>query len=293
MSEELRDLTISDHSAVTELCMGIWGGNDYVPHRFPSWIDDVLSHPFGIFLGDALQAIGNLEIKPNYKTAWIKGLRVREAQRRKGLASRLVDQMILRAKDNGLETLRYATSSRNIASMKLAENLGFQLRNNIRYFRLEPPFPPHPRPSPSINPLQIGTERLHEILENSDIIPSDMFAIRWEFHKKDIKSLQAIMEKERAQVVFGNAGDVDSLTFSSSFERDDQKTTVFSIFSKNRTVFVDIFSRALDYLESTNTERAAFFLGPRVEEWVDYIIEMPKEFADRRFLLYEKRIEKN
>jgi hypothetical protein len=174
--------------------------------------------------------------------------------------------------------------------MKVAENLGFELKNDVRYFRLEPAFPPHPKPSPSINPLQVDPERLHEILENSDIIPSDTFAIRWEFHKKDVKSLQGVLQREKAQAVFGETGNVESLSFFSSFERDGQKTSVFSMFSTNRTVFVDIFSRALDYLEATQTERAAFFLGPRVEEWVEYIIDTPEEFVKRRFLLYEKKL---
>ncbi|MHA1937470.1 MAG: GNAT family N-acetyltransferase [Candidatus Thorarchaeota archaeon] len=290
MPDELRELVLSDHPAITELCMGIWGGRDYVPHRFPKWIGNDRNYPICIFRGDALQAIGNLEIKSSTKTGWIKGLRVGEAQRRKGHASKLVNHMILKAKEIGLQTLRYATSSRNLASMKVAENLGFELVNDVRYFRLEPPFPPHPRPSPSINPLQVGPDRLLEILKNSDIVPSDTFAIRWEFYKKDIMSLKAILERETAQVVIGENGDVESLTFLSSFDRDGQKTTVFSIFSTNRTVFVDIFSRALDYLEETKTERAAFFLGPRVEQWVDYIIEVPKEFMRRRFLLYEKEL---
>ncbi|MFW9966590.1 MAG: GNAT family N-acetyltransferase [Candidatus Thorarchaeota archaeon] len=290
MSEQLRALVSSDHQAVIELCMGIWGGNDYIPHLFPQWFSDKLNHPFGIFNGDTLEAIANLEIKPDSKTAWIKGLRVREAQRRKGYASRLINHLIQGAEEIGLETLHYATSSRNIASMKVAENLGFKLKNDIRYFRLEPPFPPHPKPSPSINPLQVGPERLHDILENSDIIPIDTFAIRWEFHKKDVNSLTAILEQEKAQVVVGEAGNVESLSFFSSFERDGQKTTVFSIFSTNRTIFVDVFSRALDYLEATKTERAAFFLGPRVEQWVEYIIEIPKEFRERRFILYEMKL---
>ncbi len=290
MSGELRDLVLSDHPAVKELCIGVWGGKDYIPHRFPKWFGDDLNHPFGVFQGDALQAIGNLEIKPSNKTGWVKGLRVRETQRRKGYASRVIDHMILRAKKIGLETLRYATSSKNVASMKVAENLGFTLVSDVRYFRLEPPFPPHPQPSPTIHPLRIDAERLHGILETNDIIPGDNFAIRWEFHKKDIVSVKAILEREEAQVVFGDTGNAESLTFFSSFDRDGQKITVFSIFSTNRSVFVDIFSRALDYLETEKTERAAFFLGPRVEQWVDYIIDIPKEFVGRRFLLYEKEL---
>ncbi len=290
MSQELRDLESLDHPAVNELCRGIWGGKDYVPHRFPKWISDNLSYPFGIFHGDTLQAIGNLEAKPGKKTGWVKGLRVDKTQRRKGLASRLVTHMIQKSKEIGLENLCYATSSRNTASIKLAEKLGFECINNVRYFRLEPPFPPHPRPSPSINPLQVGPERLYELVKTSDIIPSDTFAIRWEFHKKDFKSLQGILERETAHVVIGDTGNVESLIFFSTFERDGQKTTVLSIFSANRTIFVDIFSRALDYLEATQTERAAFFLEPRVDEWVDYIIEIPEEFVGRRFILYELKL---
>jgi hypothetical protein len=174
--------------------------------------------------------------------------------------------------------------------MKVAENLGFTLVSDVRYFRLEAPFPLHPQPSLSINPLQVDAERLHGILETNDIIPSENFAIRWEFHKKDIMSIKAILEREEAQVVIGDTGNAEALTFFSSFDRDGQKTTVFSIFSAHRSVFVDIFSRALDYLETKRIERAAFFLGPRVEQWVDYIIDIPKEFVGRRFLLYEKKL---
>jgi GNAT superfamily N-acetyltransferase len=290
MSEEIRVLKLSDHAAVNELCMDIWGGRDYVPDRFPKWIGNDLNHPIGVFYDDVVQAIGNLEIKSDKKAGWVKGLRVREAERRKGLASKIVDQMILKAKQIGLEALRYATSSRNIASMKVAERLGFTLKNDVRYFRLEPPFPPHPSPSPNIIPLQVGSKRLHEILKTGDLVESETFPIRWEFHNKDITSLEAILEREVAQVVFGDTGKVVSITFFYTFDRDDQKTTAFSIFSTNRSIFVDVFSRALDYLETTKTDRAAFFLGPRVEKWVEYIIEIPQEFAERRFLLYEMKL---
>ncbi|MFW9803185.1 MAG: GNAT family N-acetyltransferase [Candidatus Thorarchaeota archaeon] len=290
MPEKLRALRISDHQAVNELCMGIWGGRDYVPDRFPKWIGNNLNYPFGIFDGPVLQAIGNLEIKSANKAGWVKGLRVRESARRRGLASKIVNQMILKAKQIGMDTLRYATSSRNIASMKVAENLGFALKNDVRYFRLEPPFPPHPSPSPSIIPLQVLPKRLHEILETTDLVQSETFPIRWEFHNKDISSLEEILEREIPQVVFGDTGKAESLTFVYTFERDGQKTTAFSIYSTNRTVFVDIFSRALDYLEATKTDRAVFFLGPRAETWVEYIIEIPEEFAGRRFILYEMKL---
>ncbi|MFW9890479.1 MAG: GNAT family N-acetyltransferase [Candidatus Thorarchaeota archaeon] len=290
MFEELRDLKLTDHRAVNDLCMGIWGGRDYVPDAFPTWIENDLHHPIGIFSGDVLQAIGNLEIKSGKQVGWVKGLRVREAARRKGLASKLVNQMIMRAKQIGLETLRYATSSRNIASMKVAENLGFALMNDVRYFRLEPPFPPHPSTSPSIMPLQIGHKRLHEILETTDLIQSETFPIRWEFHNKDINSLEAILDQEIVQVIFGGTRTADSLVFFYTFERDGQKTTAFTMYSTNRSLFVDAFSRALDYLDATKTERAVFFLGPRVEQWIEYTIRIPQDFSGRRFLLYEKKL---
>jgi GNAT superfamily N-acetyltransferase len=290
MSEEPRDLKLTDHPAVNDLCMGIWGGRDYVPDSFPKWIENDLNYPIGIFSGDVLQAIGNLEVKSGKTVGWVKGLRVRESERRKGYASKIVDQMIVKAKQIGAETLMYATSSRNTASMKVAETLGFLLMNDVRYFRLEPPFPPHPSPSPSIIPLQVYPKRLHEILETGDLIPTETFPVRWEFHNRDVMSLESILEREIAQVVFGGTGKAESLTFFYTFERDGQKTTAFTMYSTNRSVFVDVFSRALDYLDATKTEHAVFFLGPRVEQWVEYTIEIPQEFSGRRFLLYEKKL---
>ncbi|MFX1265232.1 MAG: hypothetical protein ACFFH0_07615, partial [Promethearchaeota archaeon] len=65
------------------------------------------------------------------------------------------------------------------------------------------------------------------------------------------------------------------------------RTSVYSIFSKNRSVFVDVFSRILDELQETNTDRGVFFLGPRAEEWVQYMVHIPEEYEGRRFLLYE------
>ncbi len=291
MSERIRALHISDHDDVRDLCMGLWGERDYIPDQFPQWIQSQYMLPFGVFRNNRLEAIGALQVTPENQKAWIKGLRVKFESQRKGLGFRITEHLMNYARQVGVKTLRYGTSTRNKASMGLAEKLGFRLVNSVSYLRLEPPFPAHPTPSPSFLPLEIGPERFHEILATSpDLVDSETFAFSWEFYNKDIEGIRQATEISKVRAVIGDTGEANTVFLSRSELRDDIRTSVYSIFSKNRSIFVDVFSRILDELEETRTDRGAFFLGPRAEEWVRYMLEIPEEYKDRRFLLYEANI---
>ncbi|UCH04938.1 MAG: GNAT family N-acetyltransferase [Candidatus Thorarchaeota archaeon] len=279
---------ISDHDDVRDLCMGLWGERDYIPDRFPQWIDSDSMHPFGVFQNNRLVAIGALQVTPEKKKAWIKGLRVQLESQQKGLGSRITEHLMDYARQVGVKTLRYGTSTRNKASMGLAEKLGFRLTNSVSYLRLEPPFPAHPTPSPSFVPLEIGPERFQEILAISpDLIESETFAFSWEFYNKDLEGIRQATELGKVRVVIDDTGGTNTIFLSRIGLMNDMRTSVYSIFSKNRSVFVDVFSRILDELEETKTDRGAFFLGPRAEEWVQYMVDIPAEYKGRRFMLYE------
>jgi len=268
--------------------MGIWGERDYIPDRFPRWIESENMHPIGFFHNDRLLAMGALQITPKKEKAWVKGLRVEYESQQKGLGSKITEHLLDHARRLGVKTLRYGTSTRNKASTGLAEKLGFRLANSVSYLRLEPPFPAHPTPSPSFVPLEIGPERLQEILVTSpDLIESETFAFSWEFYNKDLEGIRQAAELGRVRVVIGDTGETNTIFLSRTGLRNDMRTSVYSIFSKNRSVFVDVFSRILDELEETKTDRGAFFLGPRAEEWVQYMVDIPQEYKGRRFLLYE------
>jgi len=291
MPERIRALHISDHDDIRDLCMGLWGVRDYIPERFPQWVDSEYMHPFGLFQNNRLEAMGALQVTPERKKAWIKGLRVKLESQRMGFGYRITEHLMDYARQVGVMTLRYGTSTRNKASMGLAEKLGFKLTNSVSYLRLEPPFPAHPAPSPSFVPLVIGPERFHEILATSpDLIESETFAFSWEFYNKDIEGIRQATDIGKVRVIIDGTGEANTVFLSRSELRNDMRTSVYSIFSKNRSVFVDVFSRILGELEETGTDRGAFFLGPRAEEWVQYMVEIPEEYKGRRFLLYEASI---
>lgn len=289
MSDNLRKLVIEDHGQVKTLCETIWEGNDYVPETFPKWISDSLSTPLGIFQGDELVAVGNLEKVEDTEIGWIEGLRVKEEHRQKGLGSKVNEAIIKVAKEQGVTTLWYATSSRNEASQLVAEKSGFVKANTTGYFRLHKPYPAHSRPSPSIIPLEIDAVRLHELLlSNPDLVESTTFPLAWQFDYLSVEGLSRLLKNSTIKVIINEAGNVDGLYCMSKRDRKgDAWTAAYTVFATNRSVFVDIISRTIDEADTLGAERAVYFLGPRATDWALALGYVDEEFIGRRFLLYE------
>jgi len=289
MSDILRKLVIEDHDQVKSLCETIWEGNDYVPEIFPTWISDSLSTPLGIFQEEELVAVANLEKVKDTTIAWIEGLRVKEEHRQKGLGSKINEAIVKAAKEQGVRTLWYATSSRNEASQLVAEKSGFSKANTTGYFRLYRPYPAHSRPSPSIMPLQIDAARLHELLlSNPDLVESTTFPMAWQFDFKTVEGLSRLLKKSTIKVVINEVGHMDGLYCMSKRDRiGDSWTAAYTVFATNRSVFVDIISRTIDEANTLGADRSVYFLGPRATEWALTLGYVDEEFIGRRFLLYE------
>ena len=289
MSDTLRKLVIEDHDQVRTLCETIWEGNDYVPDIFPTWVSDSLSTPLGIFQKEELVALANLEKLEGATIAWVEGLRVKDGHRQKGLGSKANEAIVKAAKEQGVRTLWYATSSRNEASQLVAENSGFIKANTTGYFRLYRPYPAHSRPSSSITPLQIDPVRMHELLlSNPDLIESTTFPLAWQFDYKSIEGLSRLLKNSTIKVVINEAGLVDGLYCMSKRDRKgDSWTAAYTVFATNRSVFVDIISRTIDEADTLGAERAVYFLGPRATEWSTTLGFVDEEFIGRQFLLYE------
>ncbi|NHJ14858.1 MAG: GNAT family N-acetyltransferase [Candidatus Thorarchaeota archaeon] len=290
MSSTIRDLSIEDRVEVNSLCETIWNGNDYIPERFPEWIEDINSYPLGMFVNGSLVALGTLECIPESDVAWVMGLRVREGHRQHGLGSEIIRHLVAKADELGIQTLWYATSSRNEASIRLAEKAGFRFANSTGYFRLEPPFPPHPKPSPNIHPLEVDALRLYEIIQhNPELIKTETFPVAWEFYRKTEPDLKRLSTTSKMRAVVEENGETAAIYISETRFRNNTKTMTYTMYSGNRTVFVDVMARILDELTEAHADSAAFFLGPNVEEWARFAVEIPNEFENRRFLLYERR----
>ncbi|MFW9789250.1 MAG: GNAT family N-acetyltransferase [Candidatus Thorarchaeota archaeon] len=281
-------MNIDDLEQVKTLCATVWDGNDYVPAIFPKWVENPLARTMGLFEADELVAVANIEKISETDIAWVQGLRVKESHRERGYATRITHRLIEIAKDFGVRHLWYATSSRNQSSMRVAEKCGFRQADKTGYFRLYKPYPPHPRPSLNIVPLKANPERLYELLiANPALVESSTFPLAWHFDFKTKDGLARLMENALVKVVVDKTGVAQGIYCYTERERNEEKTAAFTVFSTDRSVFVDIMSRMIEQADSSGADRAVFFLGPRVSEWSLDLGYVADEFIDRRFLLYE------
>ncbi|MHA1863887.1 MAG: GNAT family N-acetyltransferase [Candidatus Thorarchaeota archaeon] len=289
MSDNLRKLVITDHDQVKSLCETIWEGNDYVPETFPRWVSDTLSTPLGIFQDKELVALANLEKVEDATIGWVEGLRVKEGHRQMGLGSKINEAIVSTAKEQGIRTLWFATSSRNKASQLVAENCGFIKADTTGYFRLYKSYPAHSKPSPSFMPLEIDATRLHELLlSNPDLVESTTFPLAWQFDFKSLEGLNRLLKDATIKVIIDEAGHAVGLYCMAKRDRkDDIWTAAYSVFATSRSAFVDIISRTIDEADNLGADRAVYFLGPRATEWSTTLGFVDEEFADRQFLLYE------
>lgn len=289
MSDTLRELVIEDHDQVRELCETIWEGNDYVPEEFPEWIFNPNDTPIGIFKGEELIALGDLERLENASIAWIKGLRVKEGYRQKGHGVRIAEALTEIAKKQGIRIIWYATSSKNEASQHVAEHAGFRLADKTGYFRLYRPYPEHSTPSPTIVPIEIDVTRLYEILvETPELVESTTFPLAWQFDFKSLEGLTRILHDAEIKVIIDEEGIAQGIYCMARRDRKEEIwTAAYTVFATNRTIFVDIISRTIEEADALGAERAVYFLGPRASDWYMALGYVDEEFDGRRFLLYE------
>jgi len=262
-----------------------------VPEIFPLWMQNPLTKTIGLFEEDELLAFGNLERIKNTDIAWIQGLRVKEGHRETGYATTITNILANVARNLGIKHLWYATSSRNESSTRVAEKCGFHIADKTGYFRLYRPYPDHPKPSPSIVPLNVNPERLHELLvQNPELVESQTFPLAWHFDFKTLEGLTRLLESAVIKVIMDEFGKLLGLYCFVERKRKEERTAAFSVFAIDKSVFVDIMSRMIDKAETLGADKAVFFLGPRVTEWALGLGYVADEFISRRFLLYELKL---
>ncbi len=288
MNLHLRELVEDDSERVKQVSLSVWE-DDYVPESFDSWINDPLWIPLGIFEDSKLLGFIALQLIPDTEHAWVKGLRIHADHHGEGLGTRLTNYLIERIPDHGIKRLWYATSSRNIGSIRIAEKTGFNLVNEVGYFRLYRPFPPHQKPSPNIELIDTNAKRLIEYLTVfPDLIPTDTIPIAWNFDTKDYDGLRRIEQRAQFKIVFDDVVPV-AVYYPFLRERQDVKTMTCSIYATDRSVFVDLIARSLEEYENSDIDRLAFFMGPNATQWSQTLGLVPEEFKDRNFLLFEKQ----
>ncbi len=291
MTLVIRKLEPEDVDAVRAVSQSVWE-HDYAPESFQRWLDDPNWHPIGVFKDGLLVSFAALQQVPETDYAWVKALRTHSNYHRQGFGVMAVEKTLDIARELGIREVRYATSSRNEASHELAKKLGFILADEVGYFRLEAPFPPRPKSSPAFVPLKVDAKRQFEAIQTyDDLVTTSSIPVAWDFENKDLKGLERIHERNESYQIIGDSGEVLTLYFRRTLERDGDLIVTHSVFSRDRSTFVDTMSRLIEEAEDMNAQRAVFFLGPNATEWSSMLMLVPAEYRDRRFILLKRILE--
>ena len=131
-----------DKRAVRRLCAGIWSG-DYVPELFDEWVRDREGRCWVAVEGRAVVGIAKLSLSNG--EAWLHGLRVDPAHRRRGIATALLDHRLARARRLGARVARLDTSEDNVAVQRLMRRYGFRRIARVGHYGALASEGPRPR----------------------------------------------------------------------------------------------------------------------------------------------------
>jgi RimJ/RimL family protein N-acetyltransferase len=285
MSVTIRELTSDDLDALTQVSQSVWE-EDYAPLNFASWLEDPLWHPAGVFVDGKLVSFGALQEIEGTPFGWIKALRTHADDQRHGYGLMTVQKLVDIAKEKGLSEVRYVTSSRNEASQKLAEKLGFVLEDKVTSFRLKSPFPPRPKPSPSIVPLRVDAARVFESIQQfPDLMKTKKVPVPFEFEEKTLEGFERISKKVDMYMIISDEGETLGIYYIRDFERNDSKRRRATVCFRERSTFVDTMSRIIEETEEIGIENLGFFLGPDSVEWAESMGIIPEDMKDRYLVM--------
>lgn len=116
----------ADQPLVDEVCAEIWGGEDYVPYMWKHWGKDSNNQRYILELEG--QPVGLYCLRLGIATptsAWIQGVRVAPALRKRGIAGGLLEHAMAASRTQEMTELRYTTALDNTPMHRLAERYGF------------------------------------------------------------------------------------------------------------------------------------------------------------------------
>jgi GNAT superfamily N-acetyltransferase len=110
---------------MNEFIKKTWGGYDYIGRVWDKWLTEEESEFILAMIDDEIIGCVRLNMLSEGEI-WLEGLRVREEYQGKGLAWDLQDEILKRADKYYPRVIRYATGSRNKASIHIGKEVGFK-----------------------------------------------------------------------------------------------------------------------------------------------------------------------
>jgi RimJ/RimL family protein N-acetyltransferase len=124
---EFRRVCAKDRPAILAIAERTWDGHDYLPAIFDTWVADSRAY-FGALVRDG-RLIGCCRVHPFDDThGWLEALRVHPDHQHRGLGRELARHVMSQAVAMGLRQLHFSTYFKNVSSIRISEQIGFQRR---------------------------------------------------------------------------------------------------------------------------------------------------------------------
>jgi GNAT superfamily N-acetyltransferase len=126
----------SDKAPLMSFIKDVWGGHDYIPRVWDSWIRDTKNRMFVVEVDGVPVGMNRIRFLED-GSAWFEGARVHPSYRSQGLGSMLGENSMKVAGGLGITTFRLTSGSRNhIAHRQIAR---IRFKEVARFSVYEPP----------------------------------------------------------------------------------------------------------------------------------------------------------
>lgn len=142
MEARVRRARSSDREPLMEFIRHVWGGHDYIPRVWDSWLGDRSGEVYVVEADGKPVGMNRVRFVDD-GSAWFEGVRVHPGYRGRGLASMLGENSIRVAEERGVEVCRLTSGSRNRAAHGQIAKMSFD--EAARFTLYEPVKTPNPR----------------------------------------------------------------------------------------------------------------------------------------------------
>ena len=182
MKVYFRELIHEDIPAIRDICKDMWEGHDYIPHVIEEWLDDKDSLNYGAFTDESrkeLIAFNRVKLYNN-ELAWFEGGRVKLSYQKQGIGRALAKYGLDYVHKLNVKVAQYATSSKNLGSISVAEHFGFNSKKSMNVLDAEREDIKF-NGDLSLNVEKISTKEAIKRYKDFDIALGDEVCMGWTF----------------------------------------------------------------------------------------------------------------
>ena len=221
---DIREAKSSDKLHILKFCKNTFSWGDYIKDVWDYWLSEG-----NLLVIEKNIPIGVCHAVFSKNQVWIEGIRINSDFRRQGLASKLVKQEELLAKQKKLKISLMLIDTENLPSLLMAKNLGYQIFQTWNFY--------------SLLPLE---NKSHEI-SFGDIIQNNKFphyVKSWRWLPLDKEALSSLNSKNC--IIYSKNEKNPAIAIIENSEHFE-KTLIVTLFAGSNTNTINVISFLQNY----------------------------------------------